>query len=65
MKRDYEVVYPLMYDGERVDRGSVVSVEEADAAPFVAGGTLRELPERASKPKGRPRKQESEDANEE
>lgn len=67
MKRDYEVLFPLKRNGELTERGGVISLEEEDAAPLLRNRTLRNLPERASKPKGRPRKQESEaeDSNEE
>ena len=68
---EYEVLRPirLKADEEPQTEGTL-SMSEEEAQRFLDRGSLRELPERASKPKGRPRKQasfegESEDSNEE
>lgn len=68
MSKEYEVLHALRRNGADYKRGSTVELEELEASPLLRGGVLRQLPERqasASKPKGRPRKQESEDFNEE
>lgn len=70
MAKEYEVLNPLRRNGTDHSRGSTLELSDSEASPLLRGGVLRELPERASKPKGRPRKQanlesESEDSNEE
>lgn len=52
MKKDYELLHPLERDGERTERGKVLSLEEKEANPLVDAGVLRPVPKAEKKAPG-------------